>query len=113
MADVNYVNVSEGTKRVMNNTKLFAKLLGKFKEDKSIGELEVALNNGNIEKAQASVHTLKGIAANLSLPNLHKKCIEIESELKAGAVNPDNVSNVKDIHSQTVTEVDKVIAEYA
>jgi HPt (histidine-containing phosphotransfer) domain-containing protein len=113
MADFNYVDVKEGTKRVMNNTKLFAKLLGKFKEDKSITELEAALNNGDLEKAHASAHTLKGIAANLSLPKLHKKCVEIESEIKAGAVNPDHIATVKDIHSQTVTEVDKVIAEYA
>jgi HPt (histidine-containing phosphotransfer) domain-containing protein len=113
MADFNYVNVEEGKKRVMNNTKLFAKLLGKFKEDNSINELEIALSKGDYEKAQASAHTLKGIAANLSLIKLHKECVEIESGIKAKAVNPDHIAIVRDIHSQTVTEVDKVIAEYA
>ena len=113
MADLVYINVEEGAKRVLNNTKLFAKLLGKFKEDNSINDLEVALANGDLEKAQAAAHTLKGIAANLSLTELHKHCVEIESEIKAKAVNPDHIVVVKDIHAKTVIEVDKVILEYA
>ena len=113
MADLVFIDVEEGAKRVLNNTKLYAKLLGKFKEDKSIAELEAALANGDMEKAQASAHTLKGIAANLSLVELQKHCMEIENEIKANAVNPDHIVTVKDIHSKTVAEVDKVISKYA
>jgi HPt (histidine-containing phosphotransfer) domain-containing protein len=110
--DVVYVNVEEGLKRLMNNTGLYAKLLNKFKEDTRLSELEAALKANDIEKAKAAAHTLKGLAANLSLIELHKQSIEIESQIKAGQVNPDQINIVKNVYVQTLEEVDKVIAKY-
>jgi len=114
MADnVVYINIEEGTKRVMNNTKLYAKLLGKFKEDTNLKELEAAIAAGDLGKAQVSAHTLKGIAANLSLIELQKQSLEIENQIKAKAVNPDQITVMKNVYNKTVTEVDKVIEKYA
>jgi HPt (histidine-containing phosphotransfer) domain-containing protein len=112
MADV-LINVDEGAKRVMNNTKLFAKLLLKFKDDKSVSELDTALAAGDLTKAQSIIHTLKGLAANLSLTALHNLSITIESKIKEGSVNPDQVTELKNIYDQTLTEADKVISQYA
>jgi len=114
MADnIVYVNIEEGLKRLMNNTSLYAKLLGKFKEDTRLNELDAALNAGDLEKARTSVHTLKGLAANLSLTELHKQSLEMETQIKAGHVNPNQINVVKNVYSQTLVEVDKVIAQYA
>jgi len=113
MADnIVYINVEEGVKRLMNNTGLYAKLLVKFKDDTRLNELDAALNAGDIEKAKAAVHTLKGLAANLSLTELHKQSLEIETQIKAGQVNPNQISIVKNVYTQTLKEVDKVIAQY-
>jgi len=113
MADnIVYINIEEGVKRLMNNTSLYAKLLAKFKEDTRLNELDAALNIGDMEKAKTAVHTLKGLAANLALTELHKQSLEIETQIKAGKVNPDQINIVKNVYAQTLKEVDKVIAQY-
>jgi len=113
MADVIYVDVADGIKRVMNNSKLYAKLLTKFKSDGNLNEIDAAMAVGDMEKAQASNHTLKGLAANLSLKELFNQSLELENQIKAGSVNPDQLTTVKTVYAQTITEIDKVIAQYA
>ena len=39
MADVVYINKEDGLKRVMNNVKLYVRLLNKFKTDTNLEEL--------------------------------------------------------------------------
>jgi len=112
MADIIYVNVEEGIKRVMNNAKLYAKLLTKFKNDTNLSSMKEALNTGDLQKAQINAHTLKGLAANLSLTELYKQSLEIETQVKAGSVNPDQLATLEKINEQTLVEVEKVIAQY-
>jgi HPt (histidine-containing phosphotransfer) domain-containing protein len=114
MADeIVYVNFEEGSRRVMNNSKLYAKLLVKFKDDQSFNQIDDALKAGDMETAHNPAHTLKGLAANLSLTELYKHCVEIESQIKAGSVNPDQMTVFKDVYAKTLTEADKVITKYA
>ncbi|MCL2209049.1 MAG: Hpt domain-containing protein [Treponema sp.] len=108
-----FINSDEGTKRVMNNTKLYAKLLGKFKEDTNITQLEAALKEGDLEKAQQAAHTLKGLAANLAFPEVYKQSLEIESQIKNKSVNPDQIGILLNIYSLTISEINKVIERYA
>jgi HPt (histidine-containing phosphotransfer) domain-containing protein len=110
--DVVLVDVAEGSKRVMNNTKLYVKLLGKFKDDPNMKDLEAALAAGDMEKAKTSVHTLKGLSANLSLTEMFKQSLELETQIKAGSVNPNQVTVLKDIVDRTLKEIDKVVAQY-
>jgi HPt (histidine-containing phosphotransfer) domain-containing protein len=112
MADVVLINTEEGVKRVMNNTKLYARLLTKFKEDNNLKEIKNALDAGDMEKAQSTAHTLKGLAANLSLTELYKQTLELETQIKARSVNPEQLTVVENIHVQTLAEMDKVIAQY-
>jgi len=111
--DVVYINTSEGLKRVMNNSKLFCTLLSKFKNDTHLSAIETSVAEGDAEKAQAAAHTLKGLAANLSLIELYKQIAEFESLLKTGNINTALLETVKNTHAQTLLEVDKVIAQYA
>jgi len=110
--DVVYVNIEEGLKRVMNNSKLLAKLFKKFKEDRNLIDLEAALTANDLPKAQINAHTLKGLSANLSLTELYKQVLELETQIKAGSVVPGQLDTVKTVYSQTLIEVDKVIAQY-
>ena len=110
--DVILVNIAEGLKRVMNNGKLYVRLLGKFKDDPSFKEVEAALEAEDMEKAKTSVHTLKGLAANLSLTELFKQSLELETQIKAGSVDSEQLTILKDVYAKTVTEVDKVVAQY-
>jgi HPt (histidine-containing phosphotransfer) domain-containing protein len=106
-----YVNVEEGRKRVMNNAKLYAKLLTKFKTDTNLDELIAALDSGDMEKAQSAVHTIKGISGNLSLSELYKQSVELETQIKQLAVKPDQVAATKNAFAQTLIEIERVIAQ--
>jgi HPt (histidine-containing phosphotransfer) domain-containing protein len=111
MADVVYVNFEEGSKRVMNNVKLYVKLLTKFKLDTKLENLEAALAAGDMEKAQTEAHTIKGIAANLSLTELFNQSLALETQIKAKAPESAQMETVKTVFAQTLQEVDKVIAQ--
>jgi len=111
--EIEYINVVDGSKRVMNNTKLYAKLLNKFKDDPSLSQISEALEKGDHPAAQGFTHTLKGLAANLSLTELFKQSLELETQIKAGAADPQQLELLKNTHAQTILEVDKVITQYA
>jgi HPt (histidine-containing phosphotransfer) domain-containing protein len=109
-----YINVEEALKRVMNNGKLFARLLDKFKTT-NIGLLDetcgyVAAND--YEKARVSIHTLKGIAANLAFTELYRQTVELEAQIKNGSANPDTQEAVKKCFAETLVHIDEVIAHY-
>jgi len=111
--DVIYVNAVEGAKRVMGNAKLYAKLLFKFKEDQSLQQMGTALSEGDMEKARTAAHTLKGLAANLSLTELYRQVAEMEIQIKAGSVKEQQMALVKTVNEQTLAEIDRVIVQYA
>jgi len=111
--DVIYVNTEDGLKRLMNNTKVYIKVLGKFKDDDSFKIFETAMAEGDMEKAKVAVHTLKGLAANLSLTELAKQALELELQMKGGYVDLNQATTVKNVYYQTLIEAEKVIAQYA
>ena len=111
MADVVYINFEDGLKRVMNNKGLFVKLLRKFIDDNSMTELDAALAEKDLEKAKTVIHTLKGVAGNLSFTELAAKSLELEMQLKAGEASPELVELVKKVYSVTKDEAEKVIAQ--
>ena len=113
MADgVIYINFEEGMKRMMNNAKFYAKMLTKFKDDTNLITLEEALAAGDMEKAQVAAHTLKGVVSNLSLIELYKQTLEMETQIKARDVNPQQLPILKNVYTETITEVEKVIAQH-
>jgi len=113
MADIVYINEEEGKKRVMNNGKLYAKLLAKFKADLSFEELCTYASAQDWEKAQSSAHTLKGIAANLSLTELFNRSLDIETQIKGKSLLDSSLENLKTCYEETLVQVDKVIAKNA
>ena len=106
-----YVDYEDGIKRVMNNEKLYVKLLAKFRADTNFDELEAALAAGDMEKAQPLAHTIKGVAANLSLAELYKQILELETQIKARQVNPGQITAAKDAFVITIQKIDQVIAQ--
>lgn len=112
MTDVVYVNFDEGLKRVMNNTKLYVRLLDKFRTDTRLDELFARLEAGDYEKARIAAHTVKGVAANLSLTELFEKVKDLESQIKEKSVQPGAPDTVKTVFEETLKKVDEVIAQY-
>ena len=110
-SEVIYVDFAEGVKRVMSNTKLYVRLLTKFRNDTKLDDLEAFIAAGDLEKAQGSAHTIKGVAANLSLTELFKQSLELETQIKSKAVNSGQMETVKAVFAATIQEAEKVIAE--
>ena len=113
MADIVYINEEEGKKRVMNNNKLYAKLLAKFKADKTIDELTSYAESQDWEKAQIAVHTIKGVAANLSLTELFNQSLTVENQIKGRSLRSESLDKYKTCFTETMLAADKVIAENA
>jgi len=113
MADAVYINEEEGKKRVMNNGKLYAKLLTKFKTDTNLNDLVTFAAAQDWEKAQGAAHTIKGIAANLSLTELFNQSLDVETQIKGKSLNPESLEKIKNCFAETLAHVDKVIAQYA
>jgi HPt (histidine-containing phosphotransfer) domain-containing protein len=109
-----YINIDEGLKRVINNGKLFAKLLNKFKTENAyfLDETLGYVDAGDFEKAKVSIHTLKGVAANLALTELYKQTLETETQIKAGAVTEETRESIKKCLAETLMVIDEVIAKY-
>jgi HPt (histidine-containing phosphotransfer) domain-containing protein len=111
MADIVYIDREDGEKRVMNNAKLYAKLLGKFKTETNFDSVFAALDAENYEEAQNLVHTIKGITANLSIKDLNEKIVMLEAQIKTKTVDPQTITAVKTSYAATIPEVEKVILE--
>jgi len=109
--DTVYVNVTEGSARVMKNIKLYVKLLTKFRSDNNLDDIEAALAAGDLATAQSAAHTIKGVAANLALTELFKQCLELETQIKNKAVNPTQMETVKTVFTATLQEIDRVIEQ--
>ncbi|MEG2144282.1 MAG: Hpt domain-containing protein [Oscillospiraceae bacterium] len=65
------IDVTEGMKRFNNEKETYGAFLLKFMEDEYYSELCSALAEGDVVKAFNSAHSLKGVAGNLSLTDLH------------------------------------------
>jgi len=107
--DTVYIDFADGVKRVMNNSKLYVKFLTKFKNETKLDDLEAAVSANDLEKARNAAHTLKGLAANLSLMELYKQSLALETGIKAGAADPAQLDTVKTAFAKTLQEIDKVI----
>ena len=113
MGDLVYIDEEDGKKRVMNNGKLYARLLVKFKADTNLNDLTAFVEAEDWEKAQAAAHTIKGIAANLSLTELFKKSLEVETQFKEKSVKQESLESLKTCFDETLKAIDEVMVKYA
>jgi len=113
MSDVVYINEAEGKKRVLNNGKLYIRLLTMFKADTNMRDLMIHAESQDWEKAQISAHTLKGNAANLSLTELFTQSLEAEMQIKGKALNNETLEKLKACFDETLVQIDKVIEQNA
>jgi HPt (histidine-containing phosphotransfer) domain-containing protein len=104
-----YFNQEEGLKRVVNNKKLYLRLLNSFKADESFTHLLDYIQAQDYEKAQSAAHTVKGISGNLSLTALYEQSITLESQLKSGSAEAAAVESITACYNETIKAVDEVI----
>ena len=113
MGNTVYINEEEGKKRVMNNVKLYTKLLTKFQADTNMNDLMASTDAQDWEKAQGAAHSIKGLSANLSLTELFNQSLEVESQIKGKSLKQETLENLKACYEETLIQVGKVIAKNA
>ncbi len=88
------IDLHDAERRFRGNTKLFFDLLHKFSDQyKDFGNQACRLlHKGDIKELKSLVHSLKGVAANLSAKSLRKGCVALEKTLKA-----ENLSGAEEL----------------
>jgi HPt (histidine-containing phosphotransfer) domain-containing protein len=108
--DINqeYVNVQDALKRIGGSMDLYKRLLKQFTGSDNIGPLEEALNAGAMDEAARLVHTLKGVAANLSLIKVSSKSSELEQSFHNSNDHSAIFAELKDAYDITSQEIAKI-----
>ncbi len=81
------INVTDALKRLDGNERLFRSLLMEFYQESTDIQREVRAalkgrRQGDLEAAQRLVHTIKGMAANLSAEDLYDTALDLERGIK-------------------------------
>jgi HPt (histidine-containing phosphotransfer) domain-containing protein len=100
-----YINAEDGAKRVGGNMGLYKKLLARFVEGNYIDSLTSEIVSGNMEGAAAAAHTIKGVAANLSLVKVNEISAALESALKNGLPYEQLHSELKTATAETIERI--------
>ncbi|MBT3260283.1 MAG: Hpt domain-containing protein, partial [Deltaproteobacteria bacterium] len=84
--DMPGLNVSEGLARVSGNQSLYDKLLQDFAREfrPIVSELHKLLDEDQLEKMAALVHSIKGVCGNLGANDLNGASIALEKLIKGG-----------------------------
>ncbi|MDM8524360.1 response regulator [Desulfococcaceae bacterium HSG8] len=86
------IDIKSGLKRVVGNKRLFVKILTEFSENyrNSASDIRDALEKGNQNLALQLLHTLKGMAGNISAKGLYRASLEFEENIKTGSISDMN-----------------------
>jgi signal transduction histidine kinase/DNA-binding response OmpR family regulator/HPt (histidine-containing phosphotransfer) domain-containing protein len=83
------IDISGGIKSLGGNEELYFSLLKNFSQETLIDELVSAAEKKDMAEAKLKAHSLKGIAANLSMTKLYESSKTLEAEIKAGVVTDE------------------------
>jgi HPt (histidine-containing phosphotransfer) domain-containing protein len=102
-----FINVEDGLKRLMNNRALYLKLLNSFQGKDLAQKIIEAIDGKNCEAVGQAAHTLKGVAANLSLTALYDISLQIELVAKQS----NDAEQLKEKLRETVEKTLDLIAQ--
>jgi len=108
--DINheYVNVADALKRIGGSMDLYKRLLNSFSGGDHIDPIEEALNTGAMEEASRLIHTLKGVAANLSLVKLSAVAGELDQKIKNGLEHSETFTELKHVYLTTSQQIAEI-----
>ena len=99
------LDIEAGISRVMNNKKLYCRLLSNFLDSKLTEDIIASIEGGDYTKIPQTAHALKGVAANLGLNELMDISTQIELKVKAG----ETVKELLPTFKQSVAAVELAI----
>jgi len=111
LSDLPGISVQSGLRRVGDNTKLYRKLLSKFRGNHSdvAHDIGSALNDDDPETATRLAHTVKGVAGNIGAQDLHLAAANLEAALRHAQT--ENLSGLLEAFSESLDLVLNSIAD--
>lgn len=99
----NYLEIVER----LQNEAVVERLLLKFLSDKSMADLMEAVGADDIEASFSAVHTLKGVALNLSFTELAKAASELTEQLRPRKEIADKklLKKVEDAYTKVINAI--------
>jgi len=105
--DAKYIDINDALKRIGGSMDLYKRLVKRFVEGTQITELNTSLQDGNKDEAARLSHTVKGVAANLSLVRIRELTAELEQIIKEDQDHSAKLAELNQAYDETV----KIIAE--
>lgn len=106
-----YIDVDDALIRMFGNKKLYAKTLNMFLAGKEFENLEAAIAENNLGKAGELIHTLKGVAGNLSLTALFDQSAQLMQKLRQGEFDLAMIETYRETYRLTCGFTREVIEQ--
>jgi HPt (histidine-containing phosphotransfer) domain-containing protein len=102
-----YLDADKALGRIRGNAKLFKLLLSTFLKDTpaQFTQLKGEIEGGDRVAAGKTVHTIKGVAANLSMMKLYELSPALEALLKTDADAAESLANYSSVYEKTIEAV--------
>lgn len=113
LPELDCVNVAEGLTRLGNDAALFTKLLIGLRNmlERPQPEFENAMSGDMINATARFIHTVKGIAGNLSVTELFRISSELEADMRTHQPRKRKYDEYREICAEVFTELDKKVAK--
>lgn len=106
-----YVDTRAALERLGGNRALYHKTLRLFLQSDEPQKLENSLAQQNYAAAALAAHSIKGMAANLSLPALHAQSTRLTQQLRQGYPLPQTLQAYRDTLRQTCEYIRQVLQQ--
>ena len=110
-----YLDADKALERIRGNAKLFKLLLSTFLRDTSVqfAQLKGEIEADDRAAAAKSVHTIKGVAANLSMMKLYELSPALEALLKTDAYTTESFAIYSSAYEKTLDAVNAYLEKNA
>ena len=106
-----YINKNSAIERLGGSAKLYINLLKRFLSNNNyIQELKNHIEANDLNAAEFTVHTIKGLSANLSLDALLSISAEVDTQLKNEIIDNDSIQKLELVMEATINAINDYIA---
>jgi len=106
--NIEYIDVQDALKRIGGSMDLYKRLLNQFTGGDHIDPLEEALSVGAMDEASRLIHSLKGVAANLSLVKISTLAADLEHKVKDGMDHSATFNELKHAYYETSQQIAEI-----
>ena len=106
-----FIDIADGLNRIRGNKKLYGMMLKSFKATPQFPQAKAAVLAGDLKTAQMQMHTLKGVAGNLSLKRLFELVVPVEAVLKTTMVPVSDLAPIEEAFDKTMVLIDELLAQ--